>query len=120
MVINSDNVAAELGSGNIDCAWMAASFSDSSSSVSLSPGWLRNTHELVVRSDSRYTRKNSLKGKVIGITDATALAALKESGMDAKVGSVWYYDDLSACFAALAAGDCDAVVIDGIVSGYYM
>ena len=65
MVINSDNVAAELGSGNIDCAWMAASFSGSSSSVSLSPGWLRNTHELVVRSDSRYTRKNSLKGKVI-------------------------------------------------------
>ena len=120
MVINSDNVAAELGSGNIDCAWMAASFSGSSSSVSLSPGWLRNTHELVVRSDSRYTRKNSLKGKVIGITDATALAALKESGMDAKVGSVWYYDDLSVCFAALAAGDCDAVVIDGIVSGYYM
>ena len=59
MVINSDNVAAELGSGNIDCAWMAASFSGSSSSVSLSPGWLRNTHELVVRSDSRYTRKNS-------------------------------------------------------------
>ena len=58
--------------------------------------------------------------QVIGITDATALAALKESGMDAKVGSVWYYDDLSACFAALAAGDCDAVVIDGIVSGYYM
>ena len=105
MVINSDNVAAELGSGNIDCAWMAASFSGSSSSVSLSPGWLRNTHELVVRSDSRYTRKNSLKGKVVGITDATALAALKESGMDAKVGSVWYYDDLSACFAALAAGD---------------
>lgn len=103
MVINSDNVAAELGSGNIDCAWMAASFSGSSSSVSLSPGWLRNSHELVVRSDSRYTRKNSLKGKVVGITDATALAALKESGMDAKVGSVWYYDDLSACFAALAA-----------------
>ena len=120
MVINSDNVAAELGSGNIDCAWMAASFSGSSSTVSLSPGWLRNTHELVVRSDSRYTRKNSLKGKVIGITDATALAALKESGMDAKIGSVWYYDDLAACFTALAAGDCDAVVIDGIVSGYYM
>ena len=120
MVINSDNVAAELGSGNIDCAWMAASFAGSASTVSLSPGWLRNTHELVVRSDSRYTRKNSLKGKVVGITDATALAALKESGMDAKIGSVWYYDDLAACFAALAAGDCDAVVIDGIVSGYYM
>lgn len=120
MVINSDNVAAELGSGNIDCAWMAASFSGHSSNVHLSPGWLRNTHELVVRSDSRYTRKNSLKGKVIGITEATAYAALKESGLAAKIGSVWYYDDLSACFAALASGDCDAVVIDGIVSGYYI
>lgn len=120
MVIDSDSVAAELGSGNIDCAWMAASFSDSASTVSLSPGWLRNTHELVVRSDSRYTRKNSLKGKIVGIVDATALAALKESGMQEKIGSVWYYDDLSACFTALASGDCDAVVIDSIVSGYYM
>ena len=109
MVINSDNVAAELGSGNIDCAWMAASFSGSAGSVSLSPGWLRNTHELVVRSDSRYTRKNSLKGKVIGITDAIALGALEESAMDAKIGSVWYYDDLSACFAALAAQSADFV-----------
>ena len=120
MVIDSDSVAAELGSGNIDCAWMAASFADSASSVSLSPGWLRNTHELIVRSDSRYSRKNSLKGKVIGVTDATAYAALEESGMLEKIGSVWYYDDLSACFNALAAGDCDAVVIDGIVSGYFM
>lgn len=121
MVINSDNVArrARQRQYRLRVGWRHP-FPAAQSSVSLSPGWLRNTHELVVRSDSRYTRKNSLKGKVIGITDATALAALKESGMDAKVGSVWYYDDLSACFAALAAGDCDAVVIDGIVSGYYM
>ena len=120
MVINSESVAAELGSGNIDCAWMAASFKESESSCSLSPGWLRNSHQLVVRSESGIKRKNNLKGKVLGITDATSLAALKEDGLFEKITSVWYYDDLNACFNALAAGDCDAVVIDSIVSAYYV
>ena len=120
MVINSESVAAELGSGNIDCAWMAASFAGSEDSCSLSPGWLRNSHQLVVRSESGIRRKNNLKGKVLGITDATALAALKEDGLFEKITSVWYYDDLNACFNALAAGDCDAVVIDSIVSAYYV
>ena len=115
MVINSDNVAAELGSGNIDCAWMAASFAGSEDTCSLSPGWLRNSHELVVREGSGLNRKNSLKGKILGVTDATALAALKESGLEEKAGAVWFYTDLISCFNALAAGDCDALVIDSIV-----
>ena len=120
MVINSESVAAELGSGNIDCAWMAASFAESTKSCSLSPGWLRNSHQLVVRADSGINRKNALKGKTVGITDATSMAALKNAELDKKISSVWYYDDLSDCFSALAAGDCDAVVIDSIVAGYYI
>ena len=120
MVINSQSVAAELGSGNIDCAWMAASFAESEDSCSLSPGWLRNSHQLVVRAESGINRKNNLKGRVLGITDATSLAALKEDGLYDKISSVWYYDDLNDCFNALAAGDCDAVVIDSIVSAYYV
>ena len=120
MPINSDNVAAELGSGNIDCAWMAASFAGSEESCSLSPGWLRNSHELVVRSGSGLNRKNSLKGKIVGISDATALNALKNSGLEEKAGAVWTYTDLISCFNALASGDCDALVIDSVVSGYYM
>jgi len=120
MAINSESVAAELGSGNIDCAWMAASFSESQKTCSLSPGWLRNSHQLVVRSDSGIKRKTGLTGKVVGITDATSFAALKESGLEEKIATVWYYDDLNACFSALATGDCDAVVVDSIVSGYYI
>ena len=120
MVINSESVAAELGSGNIDCAWMAASFAESTKSCSLSPGWLRNAHQLVVRGDSGISRKNALKGKIVGLTDATSMAALKSAGLDEKISSVWYYEDLTACFSALASGDCDAVVVDSIVAGYYM
>ena len=120
MVINSDSVAAELGSGNIDCAWMAASFAESTKSCSLSPGWLRNSHQLVVRSDSGINRKNAIKGKIVGLTDPTSMTALKSAGLADKIASVWYYDDLTDCFAALAAGDCDAVVVDSIVAGYYI
>ena len=120
MVINSDNVAAELGSGNIDCAWMAASFSESAETCSLSPGWLRNSHELVVLADSGLRRKNSLKGKILAVTDSTSLTALKTSGLEEKAGAVWHYEDLISCFSALAAGDCDALVIDSVVAGYYM
>ena len=122
MAINSDNVAAELGSGNIDCAWMAASFSESTETCTLSPGWLRNTHELVVREGSGIRRKKSLKSKVLAVTDATSLAALKEAGLTEEKlkNTVWTYDDLISCFNALAAGDCDALVIDSIVAGYYM
>ena len=122
MSINSDNVAAELGSGNIDCAWMAASFAESEATCSLSPGWLRNTHELVVRENSGINRKKNIKSKVLAVTDATSLAALKEAGLtDAKLKNIiWTYDDLISCFNALAAGDCDALVIDSIVAGYYM
>ena len=120
MVINSESVAAELGSGNIDCAWMAASFSESEKTCSLSPGWLRNSHELVVRAGSGINRKNSIKGKILGVTDVTSVTALKESGMYDKISSLWYYDDLTSCFNALASGDCDAVIIDSIVAGYYI
>lgn len=120
MVIDSDSVAAELGSGNIDCAWMAASFSDSADTVSLSPGWLRNSHQLVVMADSGIRRKSALKGKALAITDPTAYAALKEDGLAEKIASVWHYDDLSECFAALVTGDCDALVIDSIVAPYYL
>ena len=98
---------------------MAASFSSSQKTCSLSPGWLRNSHQLIVRSDSGIKRKTGLKDKVVGITDATSYAALKESELDQKIATVWYYDDLTDCFGALASGDCDAVVVDSIVSGYY-
>ena len=120
MVINSESVAAELGSGNIDCAWMAASFAGSAETCSLSPGWLRNSHQLVVLAGSGLNRKNSLKGKVLALTDATAYDALKADGLADKVASVWYYEDLATCFSALITGDCDALVIDSIVAPYYL
>ena len=71
----------------------------------------------MVLNGSGLTRKNSLKGKVIGITDATSMAALKSSGLAEKAAAVWTYDDLIACFNALAAGDCDALATTCLLLG---
>lgn len=120
MVIGTDNIAVDLASGNVDCAWVGASVSGDSTQIALSPSWLQNTHDLVVRSDSGYSRVNSLKGKVLGIIDSTSMDALKESGLYDKAGAVWYYDDMRTCMNALAAGQCDGLVIDGIIASYYV
>lgn len=120
MPISSSNVDVELGSGNVDCAWLGASLDSGSESYSLTPGWLKNSMSWWCATAAGYTRMNSLKGKILGITDDTAMAALEESGLYEKAGAVWYYDDLQLCFAALAAGDCDGIVIDSIVAGYYI
>ena len=105
MVINSESVAAELGSGNIDCAWMAASFAESTKSCSLSPGRQRNSHQLVVRADSGINRKNALKGKTVGITDATSMAALKTAELDKKIASLKVGDTVAFGSAALYSSD---------------
>jgi len=120
MVIGTDNVAVDLASGNVDCAWLGAAVKSDSEQIAFSPSWLQNTHDLVVRQDSGYTRLNSLKGKVLGIIDSTSMDALKENGLYEKAGAVWYYDDMRTCMNALAAGQCDALVIDGIIASYYI
>ena len=120
MVIGTDNIAVDLASGNVDCAWLGASVNTDSTQIVLSPSWLQNTHDLVVRQDSGYSRMNSLKGKVLGVIDSTSVEALKSSGLYEKAGAVWFYEDMQACMNALAAGNCDALVIDGILTSYYV
>ncbi len=118
--IGSEDVAVELASGNVDCAWLPASYSADSTDYSLSPGWMENSHLLVVRKGSGLNRVRSLRGHNIGVTDSTALLALQNNTKIYDTVTVWRYDDIRSSFTALAAGDCDAVVIDSIISSSYL
>lgn len=119
MEINSDNVAVELASGNVDCAWLPASYS-SSADYSLSPGWMENSHLLVVRKGSGLNKIRDLKNHNVGITDSTGRAALKNNTKIFDSLTLWEYGDIKSCFTALASGICDAVVVDSIVSAHYL
>jgi len=119
MEISSDNVAVELASGNVDCAWLPASYS-TSSDYSLSPGWMENSHLLVVRKGSGLNKIRDLKNHNVGVTDGTSVKALKDNTKIFDTLTLWEYGDIKSCFTALASGICDAVVIDRIVSGHYV
>lgn len=119
MEISSQNVAVELASGNVDCAWLPASYS-ASADYALSPGWMENSHLLVVRKGSGLNKIRDLKNHNVGITDATSEKALKDNTKIFDTLTLWEYGDIKSCFTALASGICDAVVIDSIVSGHYL
>ncbi len=118
--IKVEDVEIELASGNIDCAFLPAEI-DQSEALSLSPAWMNNSHLLVVRQGSGLNRLKDLKKRNVAITDQTCEEALKFA--DEKVYAavtVWSYPDIRTAFNALAAGECDAVVIDNIVSINYI
>lgn len=118
--IKVEDVEIELASGNIDCAWLPASM-EGSDVLSLSPAWMNNSHLLIVRQGSGMNRLKDLKKHNVGITDKTSEEALKNSD-EKTYGTVtiWSYADIRTCFNALAAGECDAVIIDNIVSINYI
>lgn len=118
MPISSDKVDVELASGNVDCAWLPAAYS-SSADYSLSPGWMENSHLLVVRKGSGLNKIRDLKNHNVGITDTTAEKALKDNSKIFDTLTLWDYGNIKSCFTALAAGECDAIVIDSIVSAHY-
>ncbi|MBQ2895874.1 MAG: transporter substrate-binding domain-containing protein [Oscillospiraceae bacterium] len=119
MPISSENVDVELASGNVDCAWLPAAHS-ASANYSLSPGWMENSHLLIVRKGSGLNKIRDLKNHNVGITDTTAENALKDNTKIFDSLTLWNYGNIKSCFTALAAGECDAVVIDSIVSSHYL
>lgn len=117
--IRVEDVEVELGSGNVDCAWLPASF-PASEDYSLSPAWMQNSHLLVVRQGSGLNRVKDLKNHNIGVTDSTSELALKNNSKIYDSVTIWTYADIRSCFTALSTGECDALIIDNIVSMNYL
>ena len=53
-------------------------------------------------------------------TEAKVSIQSNIASLEEKAGAIWPYTDLISCFNARASGDCDALVIDSVVSGYYL
>ena len=114
-----EDVLIELNSGNVDCAWVPAAFAESSS-YSLSPAWMENSHLLIVRHGSGINKVKDLRKHNVGMPDKTAVDAFKNNTKIYDSVTIWTYSDIRSCFSALAAGDCDGIVIDDIVSAHYL
>lgn len=129
--ISNQNAYVELSSGNVDCAWggMVLDQTDSKDSknkkkqkMTLTAPYLENELQLIVRGDSKYRTTGSLKGTTVLLgTDETYMAALSadEKLMKAFGAAQRVTGGSKACFEALSAGDCAAIVADSTALAYY-
>lgn len=129
--IANRNAYVELSSGNVDCAWggMVLEQTDSKDSknkkkqkMTLTAPYLENRLLLIVRGDSKYRTGSSLKGTTVLLgTDETYMAALSsEEKLMKNFGAAQRVTGGSnACFEALAAGSCAAIVADSAALAYY-
>ena len=115
----------------MDCAWggMVLDQTDSKDSknkkkqkMTLTAPYLENALQLIVRGDSKYRTAGSLKGATVLLgTDETYMAALSadEKLMKAFGAAQRVTGGSKACFEALSAGDCAAIVADSTALAYY-
>ncbi len=123
--IDKENVYVELYSGNIDVAWGGVALDqkelDAEKYTQYGP-YIENDIVIAVRDGSRVSGASGLKGLTVAMpTTPEARAALETQPklMDS-LGQITRMPGGTAdCFAALYAGDCEAVLTDSTAMLYY-
>ena len=123
--IDKENVYVELYSGNIDVAWGGVALDqkelDAGRYTQYGP-YIENDIVVVTRDGSRISGAGGLKGKTMAMpTTPEATAALEtQPKLMEKLGQISRIPGgTTDCFAALYAGDCDAVLTDSTAMLYY-
>ena len=119
--ISSEDVAAQLASGNVDCALGFDHSVVSASKYSVGAPYLKSDIILAVRSESEVRRVRDLDGSRVGmIHDPAVLAAVRSSEKLTKHASgATEYLSLVRCITALDNGWCAAVAMDSLMLSYY-
>lgn len=123
--IEKENVYVELYSGNIDVAWGGIALSqkdlDARRYTQYGP-YIDNDIVIISRAGSRINGAGSLKGKNMAMpTTPEATEALEtQPKLMQRLGQITRIPGgTTDCFAALYAGDCDAVLTDSTAVLYY-
>lgn len=114
--IRSTEIAIELLSGEVDCVWGGIE-QESAAGVN-SFGYMQTEYVLVTMQQSHIKNVKTLKDKAVSYPQfaqnaADALELTEKAGTAAKLL------DTEACFTALKAGRCDAVLTDDVSAAYY-
>ena len=119
--ITSEDVAAQLASGNIDCALGFDGSVVSREKYSVGAPYLKSDIVLAVRSESEIRRVKDLDGSRIGVIhDPAVLAAVRSSEKLTKHASgATEYLSLERCISALDNGWCAAVALDSLMLSFY-
>ena len=119
--ISSADVAAQLSSGNVDCALGFDGSIVSSDKYSIGAPYLKSDIVLAVRSESEIRRVRDLDGSRVGVIhDPAVLSAVRSCEKLTKHASgATEYLSIGRCINALDNGWCAAVVMDSLMLSYY-
>lgn len=120
--ISSQDIAAQLSSGNIDCALGFGLESVNAEKYTLGDIYMKSDVVLMTRTDYGVHRIRDLKGDKVGtVRDAAIIAALQGNDKIVKyVESVTAYLSPGRCMNALNNGWCAAVAMDRIMIRSYV
>lgn len=112
----------ELSSGRIDLIWNGYTITDErKEKVLFTKPYLKNAQVVVTREDSKLTKLDDLKGKVVGLQSlSSASDALNANPVNSKIKTITEFSDNVLALSDLKSGRVDAVVIDEVVIKYYM
>ena len=119
--IAADEVAAQLASGNVDCALGFDHGTVSAEKYSIGQPYLKCDIILAVRSESEVKRVRDLRDTRIGVVhDPAVLKAVRSSEKLTKYASgATEYLSIERCLNALDNGWCSAVAMDSLMLSYY-
>lgn len=120
--ISSQEIAAQLSSGNVDCALGFGMESVSADAYTLGECYMTSEIVLMTKSEYDVHRIKDLKGEKIGsVKDAAIISALENNDKVVKyVESVTAYLSPTRCMNALDNGWCAAVAMDRITIKAYI
>lgn len=113
----------ELNTKNIDCIWNGFSISDERrQKVEFSNPYLDNNMALVVKKDSGITKLSDMKGKKLALQGGSSAADALDANAELKsaIAEVVEFKDNMLCLMDLETGGVDAVLMDDVVSRYYI
>lgn len=110
----------ELYAGNIDCIWNGMSVDESrASAMNLSDPYLTNRLIFAVKNKS-YSSLDSLKGKRIGVQNAsTAWSVFEQSEMKKEIKEIVLFESMSLALEAMEQDSIDAVFMDEVAAKYW-
>ena len=118
--ISWDNKNHELNSGAIDCIWNGMSVDSSrASTMSLSDPYFTNRLVFMVKNEA-YNSMDSLKGKKIGVQNAsTAWSMIEQSEIKKDVKEVVLFETMNLALEAMEQDSVDAVFMDEVAAKYW-
>ena len=119
--ISADDVAAQLASGNVDCALGFDGRIVKADKYAVGAPYLKSDILLAVRAESEIRRMKDLDGCRVGVIhDPAVLSAVRSSEKLTKHASgATEYLSLERCINALDNGWCAAVAMDSLMLMYY-